>query len=745
VNAVNAGTSSIDLVCVGRSLKLNLSGKILILVAVPLCFELAFVMCLLGLVHQAEQEKNREMYARDVSAHLNTVLRFTLDITLSSMLSEIMRSKGYPMTNNRDQIRFELDKERAQLRDLVRGKPEEPKIAEIDAMSDKVNESFQTTRLHYENGDALLAAKSWGQMQALRHRTFAIIEDLIAQQKVEQQARVLAEGKTRETLYQALLDGAALNVIIAIFLVYLFNKSTTRRLNILLDNTLCLAEGRPLNEPLKGVDELAKLDQTFNQMASALAVAARKERAIVDKASDVICSSDINDILLRVSPASERIWGHSPANLISRDLIEIIAPADRDGTATIIKGIKKGSGDATFENRVIHKDGRLIDTLWSARWSHEDKTLFCVAHDITERKQAENALKEASALVRSVVESLPIGLAIVDGNGVVEFTNPSINRLFGVAAGELVGKSIGILFTPQRAFNDSAYLQKCLQFVQELFTRASDQGWELTGIKSSGQTFPAEVGLTDFENSAGSKYLVVVADVTQRQEVDRLRQEFMSMVGHDLRAPLTSVRGFLDLLDANICGELNEKGKKKLKAADAAMDNLLTLIKDLLDIERSRAGMLTLDKKPLLFNDLVERAIESIRIQADSLNITILTNMPYSKVNVDGDRMVQTMVNFLSNALKFSPFGSTIFISARTQGEWFEVRVRDQGRGIPEGFQDKIFDRFQQVKASDASTAGGSGLGLAICKAIVEQHGGTIGAESKEGQGSTFWFRVPVA
>jgi signal transduction histidine kinase len=281
--------------------------------------------------------------------------------------------------------------------------------------------------------------------------------------------------------------------------------------------------------------------------------------------------------------------------------------------------------------------------------------------------------------------------------------------------------------------------------VQELFTRSRDQGWELTGIKSSGQTFPAEVGLTDFENSAGSKYLVVVADVTQRQEVDRLRQEFMSMVGHDLRAPLTSVRGFLDLLDANICGELNEKGKKKLKAADAAMDNLLTLIKDLLDIERSRAGMLTLDKKPLLFNDLVERAIESIRIQADSLNITILTNMPYSKVNVDGDRMVQTMVNFLSNALKFSPFGSTIFISARTQGEWFEVRVRDQGRGIPEGFQDKIFDRFQQVKASDASTAGGSGLGLAICKAIVEQHGGTIGAESKEGQGSTFWFRVPVA
>jgi PAS domain S-box-containing protein len=344
------------------------------------------------------------------------------------------------------------------------------------------------------------------------------------------------------------------------------------------------------------------------------------------------------------------------------------------------------------------------------------------------------------------VESLPIGLAIVDKNGIVEFTNPSINRLFDLSPGALVGKSIGMLFTPRRSVSEPEYLQKCLKFVQELFAHVRDQGWELAGIKSGGQTFSAEVGLTDFESSAGARYLVVVADVTQRHEVDRLRQEFMAMVGHDLRAPLTSIRGFLDLLGANICGELNEKGLRKLKAADGAMDSLLALIKDLLDIERSRAGMLTLDKKPLLFNDLVERAIESIRIQADSLNITILTNMPYSKVTVDGDRMVQTMVNFLSNALKFSPYGSTIFIAARTQGDWFEVRVRDQGRGIPEEFQDKIFDRFQQVKASDATAAtGGSGLGLAICKAIIEQHGGVIGAESKDGQGSTFWFRVPVA
>jgi PAS domain S-box-containing protein len=728
--------------------KLNLSGKILILVAVPLAFELAFVMCLLGLLHQSEQEKNREIYARDVSAHLNTILRFTLDITVSTMLSEIMAEKGYPSTNNREQMRFELTKERALLRQLVQGHPEAPKVAEVDGLSDQVNENFQKTREYYEQGNTLLAARYWGRVQALQHKSFAILEDLIAKQRVDQQARSFEEGRTKEYLYTLLLSGAALNVIIAIFLAYLFNKSTTRRLNILLDNTLCLAQGRPLNEPLTGDDELARLDKTFNQMASALAVAARKERAIVDKASDVICASDVNDILLRVSPASERVWGHKPASLINRDITEIIAPDDRESTANIIRGIKKGSGDATFENRVLHKDGRLVDTLWSARWSYEDKTLFCVAHDITERKQAENALKEASALIRSMVETLPIGLAIIDRNGAIEFTNPSINKLFEVSPGALVGRSIGTLFIPQNArqVDVSDYQQKCHVFVQELFSRAKAQAWELKGVKSGGKTFPAEVGLTDFEISTGARYLVVVSDVTQRQEVDRLRQEFMAMVGHDLRAPLTSVRGFLDLLGAGICGELNEKGQRKLKAADGAMDSLLTLIRDLLDIERSRAGMLTLDKKLQLFNDVVERAIESVRIQADSLNIQIVTNMPYAKVSVDGDRMVQTLVNILSNALKFSPPASTIVVAARTQGDWFEVRVTDQGRGIPEAFRDKIFDRFQQVKASDASVSvGGSGLGLAICKAIVEQHGGTIGADSKEGQGSTFWFKVPVA
>lgn len=737
-------------------MKLNLSRKILILVAVPLAFELIFVMCLRGLLYQVEQEKAREIHARDVAARVNTVLRLTLDITVSTVLGELQKLRGFATPDAQEHLRMvaQLDAENALLRDLVHNHPEEAKLARLDALYLPFRESLRSAKAQFENGQTVVALKSWTRMQALQRQIFRGFEDIIAEQQAEQQARIVAQQKAKELLYALLLYGAALNVVLAIFLVYLFNRSTTRRLNILVDNTIRLAHGQMLNPSLEGEDELAKLDQTFREMAAALAVANRKERAIVDKAIDVICSTDANYRLQRVSPASERLWRLAPSELVGTDLLQIIAQEDRQVTAKTLKGIKDGGGDASFENRVIRKDGTHIDMLWSARWSEEDKTLFCIAHDITERKQAENALKQAEAWVRSVVESLPIGLAIIDPTGCIQFANPSMNKMFAMDSSELVGKSIASLFATNQVSDKgegdsggesgrAGDTQKT--FVDELLSNAKNHDWELRGIKSGGQPFPAEVGITDFQAGSADNYLAVIADVTERHEVDRLRHEFMAMVSHDLRAPLTSIQGFLDLLDTDICGELNAKGKKKLKAAEGAMDSLLSLVRDLLDIERSRAGMLTLHKQKFSMAKLIERAIESVRVSADNLDITIEAELCGSEIDVDGDRIVQTVTNFLSNALKFSPAGSTIYVSEQTKDEWVEVRVRDLGVGIPTEFQERIFDRFQQVRASDATVAGGSGLGLAICKAIVEQHGGCVGVDSVEGQGSTFWFVIPVS
>jgi signal transduction histidine kinase len=168
------------------------------------------------------------------------------------------------------------------------------------------------------------------------------------------------------------------------------------------------------------------------------------------------------------------------------------------------------------------------------------------------------------------------------------------------------------------------------------------------------------------------------------------------------------------------------------------------MIRDLLDVERARSGKLLIFPEEISLATLIERSLDAVRIQAEGMSINLVSDVVETSLTVDGDRLSQVLINLLTNAIKFSPARSSIHITSRVLNNWIELRVTDQGRGIAPAHQKQIFDRFQQVKASDLGYKGGTGLGLAICKAIVEQHGGSIGVDSTEGQGSSFWFRVPM-
>jgi PAS domain S-box-containing protein len=365
--------------------------------------------------------------------------------------------------------------------------------------------------------------------------------------------------------------------------------------------------------------------------------------------------------------------------------------------------------------------------------------MFCIAHDITARKQAENVLKEAEARVRLIVESLPIGILIIDAVGVIEFTNPFVRQMFGYSAAELTGQPIVKLFSAS-----GSVLEQAAEFREELFARAQKEIWELDGIKFGGTVFPAEVSMNEFNTAAGNRYLIVIMDVTQKNAIEKMRQEFMAMVSHDLRSPLTSVQTFLDLLEAGICGELNEKGKLKLRSANRNIERLVDLIRDLLDLERFKSGILIVNAVRVPISRIIERSIDTVRLQAEKLNIRIETDVADIHVLADEDRMVQAVVNLLSNSIKFSSSNTAIAVKLKADIDWAEVQIHDQGRGISAEDQARIFERFQQVKDVDADLNMGTGLGLPICKAIIEQHGGSIGVRSEKGKGSCFWFRLPT-
>jgi signal transduction histidine kinase/CheY-like chemotaxis protein len=239
--------------------------------------------------------------------------------------------------------------------------------------------------------------------------------------------------------------------------------------------------------------------------------------------------------------------------------------------------------------------------------------------------------------------------------------------------------------------------------------------------------------------------------LVQRSELDQIKDEFISTVSHELRTPLTSIRGALGLLSAGLMGTVDAKAQNLLRIAVTNTDRLIRLINDILDIERMESGRATLHVRRVNLKELVTQATETMTAMADAagVELTILVTAPTDALSLDGDpdRIVQVVTNLLSNAIKFSPPKTRVSIVIEADADWLTLRVSDEGRGIPTDKLETIFDRFQQVEASDARQKGGTGLGLAICKTIVQQHNGSIWAESnvqqKRGPGASLIVAFP--
>ena len=232
--------------------------------------------------------------------------------------------------------------------------------------------------------------------------------------------------------------------------------------------------------------------------------------------------------------------------------------------------------------------------------------------------------------------------------------------------------------------------------------------------------------------------------VVERQRIDRAKDEFTSVVSHELRTPLTAIRGSLGLLGGGALGPLSEGGQKLVEMAISNTDRLVRLINDILDIERIDAGRIDIDPEPCDAELLVKHALASFDQIAAAAEVTLTADAQAAPLIADPHYLHQTLTNLISNAIKFSPAGAVVHVSAEARDGHVHFSVRDQGRGIPREHLDAIFRRFHQVDGSDSREKGGTGLGLAICRGIVERHGGRIWAESEPGAGATFSFVLPA-
>ncbi|MBT9589944.1 MAG: CHASE domain-containing protein [Thiobacillus sp.] len=249
-------------------------------------------------------------------------------------------------------------------------------------------------------------------------------------------------------------------------------------------------------------------------------------------------------------------------------------------------------------------------------------------------------------------------------------------------------------------------------------------------------------------DAMGKPYRMVgiYTDISKQKQMDRLKSEFVSTVSHELRTPLTSIRGSLGLIAGGVAGELPAQAKGLVDIAYGNTERLLTLINDILDIEKIESGKLNFDLKPQALMPLVEQVVAANSGYAERHHVTftLVEGVPGVRVNVDGERLMQVMSNLLSNAAKFSHPGGKVDVTVALENERVRVAVTDRGVGVPEDFYGIIFDKFTQADSSDTRHKGGTGLGLNITQSIIGMMQGEIGFDSALGVGSTFYFTLPA-
>ncbi len=255
-----------------------------------------------------------------------------------------------------------------------------------------------------------------------------------------------------------------------------------------------------------------------------------------------------------------------------------------------------------------------------------------------------------------------------------------------------------------------------------------------------------DFSITPMHSVEGERVLLVGRDVSAAREMDQMKANFLSMVSHELRSPLQTINGYLDILLSGMAGPLLDQQNEFVRRARTGSEHLTALVDDLLLISRRDAGQFSLHRKPTDLIPVIRETVEELELFADDAGVSLLIDMPDAlpTIAADGARMGQVLRNLITNAVKFTPSGGQVRVLARETADAIELEVRDSGIGISQEHFGRIFERFYQV--GNATTRGrfqGQGLGLAIVRIIVEGHGGTVTVDSKPQRGSSFVVRLP--
>ncbi len=496
------------------------------------------------------------------------------------------------------------------------------------------------------------------------------------------------------------------------------------------------------------------IDVTTQRAAEAtLRESEARYRQFVEGSLGMVCTHDLEGKVLSVNRHGAETIGRTVEDLVGHSLAEFMRPEQMSALKAYLRDmVQNGESQGLFhlshrsgETRVIAYRNKLIDV------AGRDRYVLGFGVDISEQVRAEGRLRALIRESNSILESVGDGIYGLDLKGNVTVVNSAAAQMLGYKPQEMMGRNMHQLIHHTKADGTpyAAEESPVQRTITELATvRVGDEVF----WRKDGTCIPVEyVARPQIESASdgsdGKAVGVVIAftDTTERRALDKMKDEFISTVSHELRTPLTSLRAALGLVTGGALTARPEKMRQMLEIALGNTDRLVRLVNDILDLERISSGKSDLQLMLSRAEDLLERAASLQQAAATKAEIQISCKGEDVEVWADPDRILQALTNLISNAIKFSPAGSKIELAARRIDEAeAEIEVTDHGRGIPADKLEHIFERFQQVDASDSRTMGGTGLGLAICRSIITQHNGRIWATSEPGEGTTFHFTLPT-
>lgn len=607
--------------------RLSLGKKLLIMLAVPMVLQLAVLSALGVLQHEAEVEAQKATRARRIATDINELSSQTFAMMARHDGEHSLRKSNIEDPRY-DRMGSELNHWFGDMQEAVAGEPEKEKaVAEAKDTFARAYRGFMELRRNWMEKHEAGASERVGMWNDLHFlaasEIFSQLRDMAREQRAVADRGPEVQAEFRRQMESWLLTGGFLSVLSTVALAFYLLRQVTSRLQIMHDNTQRLMENRVLNPPLEGYDEIATLDHTFHQMVHSLEKASVKERAIVDNAQDVICTLNEEGKFESANPAIEKLLGFYPDEIKGESAVSFILDEDLSHTLEFFMDVQLGGRVRPLEARMRRLDKTVVETLWSAYWSSEERQLVCVIHDITQRRQ-----------------------------------------------------------------------------------------------------------------------------------IDRIKQEVISMVNHDMRSPLTTLQVTFALLQSGKYGRLDPQGINLVQSGSRGCEKLLQLTRDMLDMDRLESGKLELQCEVCQLDQVISDAVETVSGAAHIQRVSVERYVPALAVMADPHRVEQVLTNLLANAIKFSPPGAMVEVRAQRivpNGETKPcalISVNDYGPGIPEDMRESVFERFRQVQDKDnvgQSRRMGTGLGLAICRSLVELHGGKIWVEGEEGKGSRFRFTLPLA